>query len=169
MFSIELKIPKERIAILIGTKGETKKLIENKAKVNLKVSSTGDIIISSDDGLKNYITCSVITAIGRGFNPQTALKLLNEDYCLEIINFKDFAKNSKKYLIRIKSRVIGTKGKAKRNIENLTDTEIVIYGKTISIIGKIENTLLAKQAIERLISGSPHGNVYKFINRLKSK
>lgn len=169
MFSIELKIPKERIAILIGTKGETKKLIENKAKVNLKVSSTGDIIISSDDGLKNYITCSVITAIGRGFNPQTALKLLNEDYCLEIINFKDFAKNSKKYLIRIKSRVIGTKGKAKRNIENLTDTEIVIYGKTISIIGKIENTLLAKQAIERLISGSPHGNVYKFINRSKSK
>ena len=63
-------------------------------------------------------------------------------------------------LIRIRSRLIGTGGKAKRNVERLTNTRITIYGKTISIIGNYEDIDRAREAIGKLMSGSPHGNVY---------
>ena len=92
-----------------------------------------------------------------------ALNLVDENYCLEIVNIKDFTGKSKKKLLRIKARVIGTQGKARKLIETLTNTEIVIYGKTVAIIGKIEDTLIAKTAVEKLLSGAPHGNVYNYI------
>ncbi|MEK6826272.1 MAG: RNA-processing protein, partial [Nanoarchaeota archaeon] len=88
---------------------------------------------------------------------------------IEIINIKDFAGKSEKKLVRIKARLIGTKGKARRVIENMTNTEIVIYGKTISIIGKVENVDVAKRGTEILLRGAPHGNAYKYIEREMTK
>ena len=40
-YQYELKIPKERIAVLIGKKGETKRVIERTTKTKLKVSRNG--------------------------------------------------------------------------------------------------------------------------------
>ncbi|MCX6711794.1 MAG: KH domain-containing protein [Candidatus Woesearchaeota archaeon] len=150
MYSSELKIPRIRIGVLIGKKGLTKKLIEKKTKTKLKVNEEGEVIISSEDSLDIFIATTVIKAIGRGFNPEISLMLLNENYCLEIIEIKDFCGSSRKKFFIVKARVIGTEGKAKRIIEQLTKTEISIYGKTISIIGEIPNVLMAKQAIYKL-------------------
>jgi ribosomal RNA assembly protein len=168
MYSSELKIPRVRVGVLIGKKGSIKKLIEQKTKTKLEINEEGDVIISSNDSLDIFITTTIIKAIGRGFNPDIALMLLNENYCLEIIEIKDFCGKSKKHFIRAKARIIGTEGKAKRIIEQLTKTEISIYGKTISIIGEFSTALLAKQAIEKLLQGSKHGNVYKFLEMQKS-
>lgn len=158
----ELKIPRQRVAVLIGVKGNTKKLLEKKLKIKLEVSKEGDIIIDGEE-LDAYLAERIIKAIGRGFNPVIALTLTNEEKSLEIINIKDFSGKSKKKLTRIKARVIGRQGRARELIELLTKTDIVIYGKTVAIIGDLEKTLIAKTAIEKLLNGSPHGNVYKYI------
>lgn len=165
MFQDELKIVKERVAVLIGKKGVTKKRLENLTETRIQVSKEGDVIISGDDGLKIYDSKNIITAIGRGFNPEIAEELLNEDYVMESVDVSLFSKKSKKKMIRLKGRVIGEKGKARNVIENLTRTNISVYGKRISVIGKIENAALAKHAVEALLRGSPHGNVYTWLER----
>ena len=117
----------------------------------------------------NVFNClNVIKAVGRGFNPDIALKLLNEDYSFEIINIEEFARN-KKDLIRIRSRLIGREGKARGYIESLTNTKIEVYGKTLGIIGKIDSVIIARQGIINLIHGSKHGNVYAYIEKQKLK
>ena len=163
----QLKIPKDRIPCLIGKYGKDKKQIEKLTSTKLKIDSKeGDIIIEGES-LQCYISKNIIKTIPRGFNPKIALQLLNEDYCLEIINIEDFTRKSKKDAIRLKSRIIGTKGKARKMIEKLTNTDICIYGKTICIIGEQENVYLAKRAIINLLQGSKHGSVYNFIKKNK--
>ena len=86
-----------------------------------------------------------------------------EEYLLEVINIKEFTGDSDKKFRRIKARLIGTKGKARKVIEKLTSCDMVIYGKTVSLIGKVETIGIARKGVEKLLSGSPHGNVYGFI------
>src|SRR3989344_1087441 len=83
----------------------------------------------------------------------------------EIINIKEFTKGSEKKFKRIKSRLIGTQGKTRKVIERLTNCNLVIYGKTVSLIGGVETIIIARKGVEKLLSGSPHGNVYGFIER----
>ena len=170
MYIQQLKIPKERIAVLIGTKAETKREIEKKTNTELEISSEdGSVLIKGEDSLNVYLTKFIIQAIARGFNPELALTLLDEDYCLEIINIKDYCGNSKKKLTRLKSRLIGTGGNARKNIEKMTNTNICVYGKTISILGELNKVLIAKEAVICLLKGAPHGNAYKHIEKLSRK
>lgn len=164
----EIKIPKDRIPILIGKNGSTRKKIETKSKTKIEVNSeTGDVTIKSEDAINCFNTLHVIKAIARGFNPEISLTLLNEENSLEILNIQDYTGKSKKNQMRIKSRAIGSQGKAKEMIEQLTNTQISIYGKTISVIGKVEDVLIARKALESLLNGAPHGNVYRNIEDLK--
>lgn len=166
-YANELRISEERVAIAIGKKGTTKRLIEKKTKTKVMISREGDVIISGADAVMRYVASLIVRAIGRGFNPHIALLLLDEANALEIVEMKELSKGSKKKLIRIKSRLIGEQGKARMMLESLTDTHISIYGKTVAVIGGVADVLVAKQAIEKLLKGSPHGNVYRFISQLK--
>lgn len=164
-FQYELKIPKDRIAVLIGVKGEVKKEIEERTNTKLHIDSeAGDVFIKSNDGLNIFNAKEIIMAIGRGFNPNTAMLLMKGDYVFDLINIKDYA-NTKKSELRLKGRVIGEEGKTRRIIEEMTDTFISVYGKTISLIGEPENCSNAKQAIVSLLQGSPHSSVYKWLEK----
>lgn len=166
MHQEELKINKDRIPILIGKNGDIKKQIELITKTHLLIDSKeGDVIIKGEESINTYTTKLIVLAVSRGFNPQIALNLCNEDISLEIINIQDFCGKSKAKEIRIKGRIIGTKGKSRHLIEQLTNTDICVYGKTVSIIGKVENTILARRAIEMLLKGSKHGNVYQWLEK----
>mgnify|MGYP001619881227 CR=1 FL=1 len=168
MFQEEIRIPKDRIPMLIGKKGATKKLIQRKTGTKIRIDSKeGDVIIEGEDSLNVYQTKRVIQSIARGINPEKALILLDEG-SLDIINIQDFSGKSKAKQMRLKARVIGTKGKARELLERLTNTEIVVYGKTITIVGKPEDVILAKSCVERLLQGAPHGNVYRWIEKQKS-
>jgi ribosomal RNA assembly protein len=168
--SEDLKIPKERIAVLIGEKGETKRKIQRLTKTKITISSKeGDVSIEGEDNYNIFLTSHIIKAIGRGFNPDIALKILKEDYFFEMTNIHEFSGKSKKQEGRIKSRVIGTEGKARKTIEKMTNTYISIYGKTVGIIGKLEDVHLAKRALDMLLNGSPHSNVYRWIDREKER
>jgi len=165
-YNHEMKIPKERIAVLIGKKGAIKAEIEEDLECTIDVNSKdGDVSITGEDSLNIFVAKDIIRAIGRGFNPDVARFLLKPDYSFELIPLHDYIGKSKKKAIRLKSRVIGTDGKSRINIERYTETNIVIYGKTIGIIGEIENTLIAKRAVEKLLSGSPHSNVFKWLEQ----
>ncbi len=168
-FSYELKIPEERVGVLVGTEGSTKKSIEQHTKSVLTISKEGDVSINGEDALLLYTTREIVRAIGRGFNPKIALLLLKMDYTLEIIDLKDVAGKNKNLLERIKGRVIGTEGKSREEMERLTDTYISVYGKTIGIIGEVEQVSLAREAVAMLVSGSMHKTVYQFLERKKKE
>jgi len=164
-FQYELKMPKDRVAVLIGKKGKIKKEIEDNTETKVTVDSKeGDVFIRGKDALKLYTAKEVCTAIARGFNPETSQLLLKQDYSFELIRMDDFCK-SKNSQIRLKGRVIGQDGKARRTIETLTETNICVYGKTIAIIGRTENVNLTRRAVESLLSGSPHSNVFRWLEK----
>lgn len=169
-----LKIPKERVPILIGQEGKTKRGIENKCKVDLIISSDGGVNIEAKDegGLSEWRAKEIIHAIGRGFNPKYAMLLSREEYGFELINLYDILKRKDSEVRRVKSRIIGEQGKARKTIETLTDTKMSIYGRTVGIIGYDSNIELAKKAIEMILNGAKHPSVYKFLEEnqaLRSK
>lgn len=164
-YSYELKITKDRIAVLIGTKGETKKELESETACKIDVDSKeGDVIITGKDAISMFALREVIKAIARGFNPEIAKQLLKQDYILDVISLNDYSKE-KSHQQRLKGRVIGMDGKSRHTIEELTECYISVYGKTIAIIGKIEMNGICKRAVETLLAGSPHANVYKWLER----
>ena len=160
----DLRIPKDRVGVLIGKKGEVKRLIEKNTNTKLFVDKEGAVRIEGE-GIGVYDANLIIKAVGRGFNPQIALTLLKDENSMELINIKDFTGKSKNKFERIKARIIGREGKAREFVERLTDTDIVIYGKTVAIIGRIENVDIAKRGMEILLRGAPHGNAYKYMER----
>ncbi len=164
----DLRIPKERVGVLIGKNGEVKKSIERDTHTKITVDKEGGVFIEGE-GIGVYDANLIVKAVGRGFNPSVAKNLLKDEFCIEIINIKDFTGKSKKKFERLKARIIGKEGKAREAVENLTDTNIVIYGKTVSIIGKIIQVDIAKRGMEILLRGAPHGNAYKYMERELSK
>jgi len=165
----ELKIPEERVAVLIGTDGQAKKEIEEQTKSKLEISKDGDVLISGEDGLLLFTAKDIVRAIGRGFNPKIALQLMKTDYIMEIIDLSEVLGKNKNTIDRLKGRVIGREGKSRQEIERVTDTYISIYGKTIGIIGEITQVSLARQAIAMLLEGSMHKTVYQFLDRKKKE
>tara|TARA_Y100000310_G_scaffold89923_1_gene87118 strand:- start:72272 stop:72799 length:528 start_codon:yes stop_codon:yes gene_type:complete len=168
-FSYELKVPEERVAVLIGKDGVAKKEIEEATKSKLDITKDGDVTITGTDGLLLYTTKDIVKAIARGFNPKIALTLLKTDYAFELIDMKDIAGKSKNTLQRLKGRVIGKGGKSREEIERLTETNISVYGKTIGIIGEVEAVSTARQAVAMLLQGSMHKTVFQFLEKRKKE
>jgi ribosomal RNA assembly protein len=157
-----IAIPEERMKILRKNRNfiqQLEKFTDSKIELNEEIS------ISCEDPLKVLRIKEVLKAFGRGFDFNTALNLLDENYYLEIIDLTLYAKKSRKRMITLRGRVIGTEGKTKKLIEKYADVKISIYGKTISIIGKWDKIMIAKKAIEMLLSGSLHSSVYKFLEK----
>lgn len=167
-YSQALKIPRGRIRVLIGKNGETKKKIEEETNSKIKISKSGEVHISGNDSISVWIARKIVRAIGEGFNPEYALLLKDENYDLNVIELKEFAK-SKKDEIRLRGRLIGSEGKTRKQIERMTETYISIYGKNIAIIGKHENLAVAREAIVMLLTGSMHGSVYRYLERERRK
>jgi rRNA processing protein Krr1/Pno1 len=64
----DIKIPKDRVAVLIGSGGVTKALLEKKTECKIQVNSEDGLVeISSYDGLKLFDCKDIIQAIGRGY------------------------------------------------------------------------------------------------------
>ncbi|MBS3165447.1 RNA-processing protein [Candidatus Woesearchaeota archaeon] len=164
-YMVEMKIPRSRVAVLIGPKGEIKKRIEEATSTTLRVDSgEGDVQLSSEDSVGLYTAKVLVQAIGRGFSPERAMLLLNPEYVLDILLLRDYI-GTKKGMIRIKGRVIGQEGKSRAVIEELTEAHLSVYGKTIGIIGLPENVALARHAVESLLKGSPHSGVFRWLER----
>lgn len=164
-FYYELRIPKDRIAVLIGKDGEVKHAIEERTRTVLDIdSSEGEILIKGEDALLLYLAREIVRAIARGFNPDIALELLKPDFGFELINIDEYARNQNDYA-RLRGRVIGEGGKSRKTIEELTETHLCVYGKTAGIIGPVEYIADARRAITSLLSGSAHATIYRWLEK----
>jgi len=165
------KIPKDRIGALIGPAGRMKETIEKKLGVELSIDSeTGDITITlspeAQDPSMLFRAKEVVTAIGRGFSPDRAFRLINdEDAVLEVIDLREMFGRSPSDLERIKGRIIGQEGKTRRIIEELTEADVSVHGHTVSIIANMDQMEVAREAIQMLLRGSQHSTVYRFLHR----
>jgi len=166
-----IRIPRERIGVLIGPNGSVKEQIEKALEVKLQIdSSTGDVSIElkpeNNDPSKLFRAKDVVTAIGRGFSPEKAFRLLeSENTILEVIDLRQIFGKSESDMRRIRGRIIGRDGKTRRIIEELTETYISVYGHTVGIIGDFEKVQIAREAIDMLIKGAMHGTVYRYLHR----
>jgi len=163
-----VRIPQDRVGVLIGPEGKVKAKIEKTFGVLLNIDSgSGDIeiIISKDQPDVSVIltVADIVKAIGRGFSPNRAILLANEDYGLDIIDLEDYIGEGANAQERIKGRIIGKAGKSRQLIEELTETQISVYGGTVAIIGKVEALPTAREAVLMLIRGSFHKTVYNYL------
>ena len=168
------RIPSDRIGVIIGPKGKTKKRIESTLQVDLIIDSeSGNIEINlkpeQSDVSVLLLARNLIKAIGRGFSPKNAFTLINEDYDLIIIDLEDYVGRNKNAQNRIKGRIIGKEGKSRSMIEELTDSIVCVYGGTVSIIGPFEMLPIAKEAVEMLINGSFHKTVWNHLYAYRRK
>jgi ribosomal RNA assembly protein len=173
MSSVVVRIPGERIGVLIGKNGETKELIEKRTGVKLLIDSEeGEVEIDhshATDPSMAIVVTNIVTAIGRGFAPSKAIKLLENDCYLQILDIRDYVGKKMEHVERMRARVIGTHGKTREVFEELTGADISIYGNTVAIIGTGLQLDIARRGMDMLLSGSEHAAVYHFLENKRAQ
>ncbi|MFQ6134936.1 MAG: KH domain-containing protein [Nitrososphaerales archaeon] len=166
-------MPQDRIGVLVGREGNIKNEVEEICSVNLSIDSeTGVVNITTKGDISKtepFKAVNIVTAISRGFSPERAFRLLDDDTILEVIDLRDYVGKSKSALTRIRGRIIGINGKSRRLIEELSGGYISVYGHTAAIIGTAEEVKSAGDAVRMLASGSAHRTVYKNLQKARTK
>ncbi|HEB37094.1 MAG TPA: RNA-processing protein [Thermoplasmatales archaeon] len=168
-----VKIPKERIGVLIGHDGKVKREIEKRSNTRLQIDSKlGEVQIDDstiDDPLLALKIENIVRAIGRGFSPEHAFALFSDDAYFLLFDLRDYVGKKDTHMRRVKARIIGRNGRTKRILENMTDSFISVYGHTVCVITDMLYLDVIKTAIEMIISGSKHDTVYRYLQRKKKE
>ncbi len=166
-----VRIPKERVGVLIGPGGAVKRAIEERLGIHLEIESEagGVEIIMPENATDPSVILrakDVVSAIGRGFAPDQAFRLIRvEDAIFDSIDLRQIFGRSESDIHRVKSRIIGMNGKTRRTIEELTEADMVVYGHTVGFIGNFEQVDAARNAVQMIIQGSEHHTVYNFLQK----
>lgn len=162
----EVRIPEDRVGVIIGSDGETKEEFEKLTDCELTVKdNTAEI---DGDALEEMTGQQVVKAIGRGFSPEKAFRLVEEDYVLHVMDINQFANNSNQRE-RLKGRVIGRDGETRRHLEKVAEIDLSIYGSTIAFIGRAGNIEVALEAVRMLLKGSSHATAYDYLEKNQGK
>ncbi|MEM1619661.1 MAG: KH domain-containing protein, partial [Fervidicoccaceae archaeon] len=91
---IHLRVPLERVGVLIGERGEVKRRLEEATGTIITIDSDNGIVIvepvSPGLGAEGLLRAQeVIKAIAAGFSPERAFRLLEEDQMLVVIDLKE--------------------------------------------------------------------------------
>ena len=150
--------------VLVQNMNKVKKAvpaIENKVKVKISFGK-GNVIVKGSE-LNEYLIEKIIRAVDFGFDVEDALLLTDDDFVLEFIEVKEHTR--RKNLREVRARIIGTGGKARKTIEKLTGSVIVIQGNDVGIIVDANHSEAVAQGIESLIQGAKHGNVFAYLEK----
>jgi ribosomal RNA assembly protein len=168
----EIKIAGSRVGVLIGKAGETKKDLETKTHTTITVDSKEGLVkveATDENTIPLLRAVEIINAINRGFSPERAFEMIeDEDLLLDVIDLSSMAEGPRQ-LDRLRGRIIGKDGRAREQIEDMTDVEISVFGKTVALIGYPEQLKTARAAVDMLIEGVPHENVFAFLDRKKKE
>lgn len=170
MTTQEIKVPQDRIAVLIGKGGKTRRKIETKTGCSLTIDSEeGIVVVEAEDTISVLRTGEIVRAIGRGFSPERAFILLeDEDLILDVVDLSGVCTTTKQ-MERIRGRIIGKEGRSREQIEDLTGTLISVYGKTVTIIGLPDQIRVTRDALNMLLEGLPHQSVFAFLDKKKKE
>jgi ribosomal RNA assembly protein len=174
IFEQVVKIPDDRIGVIIGKNGKVKTEIQDKCGVEIDVDSeNGNAIISSTSKpiaeMEPFKAVEIVSAIAKGFSPERAYRLLGEEEVLQLVDLRDYAGKSANSLSRIKGRIIGEAGKSRKTIEDISGAFISVYGHTVGLIGTFEEIKLATEAVTMLSKGRSHASVYNMLQEAKRK
>jgi len=161
----EVRIPEDRVGVLIGEGGETKEDVEKLTECELEIKD--NLVRLEGDALDEMDAVNVVKAVGRGFNPDKALKIVEKDYILHLMDIGKYAEtdNSRE---RLKGRVIGRDGEARRHIEKEANVDLSVYGKTIGFVGPAQNIEVAQEAVKQLLNGASHATAYQYLEKNRS-
>ncbi len=151
----------EKLNLIISNK---KKL---ESELDVKITNKGKNLFIDGDAEKEYTAIEVMKAINLGFSIEKALLLKRENIILQSLNIKDITKRHD--LERVRARIIGTKGKTLKTLNNITNCEFSLKDNKIGIIGGAEEIEDAIQATTSLVQGSKQGNVYSRVEREKKR
>lgn len=162
----EIRIPEERVAIVIGEGGETKEDIEKLTECELTIND--NVVSIEGDAIQEMICQKIIKAIGRGFNPDKALKLVEKDVEFYMIDIGRKIDNKSRQQ-ELKGRIIGRDGEARRHIEKIANIDLSVYGSTVGFIGKMSNIEVAQEAVNMLLNGATHSTAYSYLEKNQDK
>ena len=172
-FEKVILIPLDRIGALIGKSGKVKLKIEKICSVTIDIDSeTGEVTIRGTGKIEDMLPFKaeeIVMAIGRGFSPEKAMRLLQGENALHVIDLREFGGKSSSQIERIKARIIGEGGRVRQNMEQLSGASISVYGRTVAIIGEGNHLRSAVDAITALSSGSTHGKVYNELQEARRR
>ena len=168
------RIPDDRVGALIGPGGAVKRELEHRTRTRVEVDpEDGGVTIASSDAedpVGALKARDIVLAVGRGFSPLRAMRLLNDETYLGVLDIKQVTgKQTKDALWRIRSRLIGSGGRARSRIEELSGCSMSVYGNTVALIGKEQELERATQAVELLLRGSEHSTVFHLLVRLRAE
>jgi ribosomal RNA assembly protein len=168
-----VKVPRDRVGALIGKDGKVKDKIEKSCGVKLEIDSEyGDVTIrnaAKPEEMLPFKAVEIVTAIAKGFSPQRADRLLDEEAMLYVQDLREFTGKSNNALERIKGRIIGVDGKARKIMEQLSGAYISVYGHSVAMIGSSEEIRLANEAVTMLAKGSMHKSVYNMLQEARRR
>jgi len=169
-----IRIPQDRVGVVIGPQGETRRILSERSGIAIEVDSNANEVAIHDqaagvDPVMVLKVKDVIRALARGFSPEHAMRLFSDDCYFELLDFHDYVGKSKGHVRRVASRIIGAEGKTRRIIEEATDCDLAIYGHTVGIIGDLEDLSNAKQAVDMILRGAEHASVYRFLENQRRK
>jgi len=141
-----------------------KKFLERIFKVKIEIK--GRQIFVEGESLNEFEMEAVIDAMNLGFSARTAALIKEEDIVFEKLNIKDHTR--RKNLEIVRGRLIGTHGKTKNTLEQISGCEIKIKDNIVGVIGEAESVADALVGIGNIIKGSKQTNVYKFLERINT-
>ena len=172
MPTLYVRVPEDRIGVVIGPGGSTKRSLETRTDTRIVVTpDEGEVEITSrtegnPDGVMK--ARDIVLAIGRGFAPGRAERLLKDGTYLGILDIKHVTgKREKAALWRIRSRVIGERGRARARLEELSGCSVSVQGSTVALIGDEKQLERATRAVHLLLQGSEHSAVFHLLARLR--
>lgn len=167
-----LRIPLKRIGVVIGKGGSNRQTIEAKTLSKIMIDSdTGEVEIRPnpelDDPVSLLNASEIVKAIGRGFSLTQSMKLAEDNFYLEVIRLKPLVGDQPSQMRRVKSRIIGSAGKTKETIEELTGCSLVVLGGTVSLIGEFDKIGHTKDALLNIINGFQVESVLSKLEEIK--
>lgn len=163
-----IRIPEDRVGALVGKEGASKRMIEERSGIKLNITKDGEVTYDDEvegvDALNALKLMDVVKAVGRGFNPDNAMMIFDDDdVYVEMIDIKDAVGDRQSQVQRARGRLIGRDGKTRRLIEDLADVKMCVYGNTVTLLGNSISLPVAKQACVMLLHGSEHATVYHYL------
>src|SRR5687767_14065996 len=109
---IFVKVPADRIAVVIGPHGQTRKTLAERSGLPIEVDTNNNEVAIDDkvqgaDPVMILKIRDVVKALGRGFSPEHAMLLFSDDFYLELLDIHDYVGKDKSHLRRVTARLIG--------------------------------------------------------------
>lgn len=154
----QLYIPSKRARLLRG-KSDAVRMVEHMCKCTVSISHDDTIEIKGQDAFSEFSAKNILFAFGRGFDINTACRLNNPDQYFSSIDIEQLISNENRKK-QLKSRVIGSEGRTRKYIEEVSGAHMSVYGDTVSFIGTIEEINEAETAVNTLLEGGTHRLAY---------